>query len=143
MSTSSRMAVAVHLLTLLESRGGKPVPSEDAARSINTNPVVVRRLAALLGGPGLVSSRHGPGGGLALARPAAEITLKDVYQAVEPDPLFALHPAPPNGKCPVGRSIRQVLEGQFERAESAMESALADTTIAEIARLVGKAAERR
>lgn len=137
------MAVAVHLLTLLEHQGGGLVTSEEAARSIKTNAVVVRRLAALLGEAGLVVSRHGPGGGLGLARPAATITLRDVYQAVEPEPLFAPHPTPPNSKCPVGRGIQQVLEGQFHRAEVAMEGALAGTSIAEIARLVGRASERR
>ena len=46
---------------------------------------------------GLVASRRGPGGGYLLARPAAEITLREVVEAVEGPLAEALSPGPPAG----------------------------------------------
>jgi Rrf2 family protein len=46
---------------------------------------------------GLVASRRGPGGGYVLARPPAEITLRDVVEAVEGPLAQRLVPGPPRG----------------------------------------------
>ena len=83
MGTSTRFAVGVHLLTALAARPGKAVRSEDIAESANTNPVVVRRLFSLMTTAGLIRTRLGPGGGFELARPAKDITLRDVFSALE------------------------------------------------------------
>ena len=92
MTISSRFAVAVHILTLLETGRGEPLTSEYMAGSVNTNPSVVRRILTLLARAGLTRARMGAGGGTVLARPAGEITLRDVYRAVEcEERLFSLH----------------------------------------------------
>src|SRR5271166_34715 len=96
MSRSSRFVVATHVLSLLAFGEGEAMTSEYIAGSVNTNPVVVRRILALLVKAGLVGSQEGAGGGVRLAKPAHSINLRDVYVAVEPDPLFALHPQNPN-----------------------------------------------
>jgi DNA-binding IscR family transcriptional regulator len=44
MSTSSRFAVAVHVLTLMAWADEEPLKSEQVAESVNTNPVVIRRM---------------------------------------------------------------------------------------------------
>jgi Rrf2 family protein len=49
---------------------------------------------------GLVASRRGPGGGYVLARPAAEITLREVVEAVEGPLADALSPGPPAAATP-------------------------------------------
>ncbi|HEX8852924.1 MAG TPA: Rrf2 family transcriptional regulator, partial [Pyrinomonadaceae bacterium] len=82
MSANSRFAVAVHALTLLAWAGEEPVKSEYLACSVNTNPVVIRRILCALARAGLVTSQTGASGGSRLARPAAEITLREVYRAV-------------------------------------------------------------
>jgi Rrf2 family protein len=140
--TNSRLMVAVHVLTLLEHEGGGPLASEYIAGSVNTNPVVVRRMVSMLARAGLVSSSTGPGGGTRLAKDASRITLLDVYRAVEPGELFGEHPSNPNPKCPVGRHIQSALEVHFGHAERAMHTALDQITIASIVRSVTARASR-
>lgn len=136
MSISSRFAVGVHILTLLDRSGGKPLTSDWIAGSASTNPAVVRRLIAMLGKAGLTHSQLGAGGGTLLARPAAGITLLDVYHAVEDGELFALHNEPPCQDCPVGRNIQQALKTPLGRAQAALEAELAAQTIADISRQI-------
>jgi Rrf2 family protein len=136
MSTNSRFAVAVHVLTLLArgQEGEPPVTSEYIASSVNTNPVVIRRVLGSLRAAHLVSSQGGNGGGWQLIRAPAAITLRDVYRAMEAEPPFALHHRAPNPNCPVGRHIQQALNGRFAAAARAMEAELARTTIADVLR---------
>lgn len=136
MSTSSRLAVAVHILTLLTQHGEEPVTSEYIAGSVNTNPVVIRRVLGALREARLVTSQGGNGGGWRLAGDPRSITLRDVYRAVEDEALFALHHRPPNLRCPVGRHIQHALTGHFAAAARAMEQELARTTIADMLREV-------
>jgi Rrf2 family protein len=136
-TTSSRFAVSLHILTLLESQDGQPVTSEYIAASANTNPGVVRRLLSMLHRAGLVTSQLGAGGGALLAKPASQIRLIDVYRAVEPGALFAMHRSPPNPNCPVGAHIQAALKTAMGRAEAAFEAELAETRLADIAKSVG------
>src|SRR5438552_3460789 len=105
MPASSRYSIAVHALVMLDDARGQPLTSAYIARSVNTNPVVIRRVLARLAQAGLAAGGTGAGGGYRLARPAGEITLWDVYQAVREDSPFGLHPRAPNARCPVGRQI--------------------------------------
>lgn len=133
MTISSRFAVSVHILALLETGRGEPLTSEYIAGSVNTNPAVVRRILSRLAQAGITMSRLGAGGGSLLARPASDITLRDVYRAVECEGrLFALHHEEPNPNCPVGRNIQAVLDRATGAAQRALESALADRTVADV-----------
>lgn len=130
---SSRVAVAVHVLAYLAWRGDEPSTSEKIAASVNTNPVVVRRIVGALRNAGMVSVQPGVGGGAVLARQPDEITLLDVYRAVEEgNELFSLHAQPPSRECNVGANIVEVLQGVFCRARSAMEEVLAGVTVAKV-----------
>jgi DNA-binding IscR family transcriptional regulator len=128
-NTSSRLAVAIHVLTLLALGREQPVTSEYIAGSVNTNPVVIRRILGALRGARLVTSQGGNGGGWRLARGPEAITLRDVYCAVENDALFPLHPRPPNPNCPVGRHIQAALAGHFSAATGVLKEELARTTV--------------
>jgi Rrf2 family protein len=134
MSTNSRFAVAVHVLTLLAQAGEDPAPvtSEYIAASVNTNPVVIRRALGGLREARLVSSQGGNGGGWHLLRAPNAITLCDVYRAVEDEPPFALHHRTPNPNCPVGHNIQRALNTRFATAAQALEDELARTTIADV-----------
>ncbi|CAQ84685.1 MULTISPECIES: Rrf2 family transcriptional regulator [Photorhabdus] len=136
MPTSTRFAVAIHILTDIALHHGQAVRSEDIARSVNTNPTVVRRLLGALADAGLTYSQMGQGGGALLARPPEQISLLDIYRAVE-DPLyFTLHRSKPNPKCYIGHNITPVLENEFLRITCVLETALAETTIADMANRV-------
>lgn len=131
MSISSRFAVAVHILALLALEN-RPLTSKYISFSVNTNPVVIRRILGILGKAGLVETQRGVEGGSILAQAPETINLLEVFQLVEQGELFALHPNEPSHLCPCGRNIQPVLTKVFDRAESAMEAVLAETTIANV-----------
>ena len=132
MAASCRFAFAVHVLAVLALRGDEAVTSEKLAGSVNTNAVVIRRILADLRRAGIVSTCKGAGGGAWLTRKPEEITLDQVYRAVEGCPGFSHHPHKPNQRCQVGRRIEEVLTGVFASAQSALEEALSRRTLAEV-----------
>jgi Rrf2 family protein len=140
MQVSTRFAVAVHILTLLAQAEGGPLVSESIAGSVNTNPVVIRRVLGYLRRARLVVSQSGSGGGWTLIRDPHDISLREVYRAVESDPVLALHHQP-NPACMVGRNIQQTLETIFTTAQSALEDSLVLVTVADVlAGVLAKAA---
>jgi Rrf2 family protein len=142
MRESCRFSMAVHAMTVLAHRAREghvgPMTSAEMADSINTHPVIVRRLLAALGQAGLVETRPGNGGGAWLAREPWRITLDEVHRAVEPDGgLIAMH-RDTNHACPVGAAIGDVLSTAIERAEAALHATLAGITLAEIVAATAK-----
>lgn len=132
MSTNSRFAVAVHVLTLMAWSGEEPLKSEQVAESVNTNPVVIRRMLCELAEAGLVVSQTGSLGGSRLATDAAKTTLLDVYQALECGSVFSLHRQPPSRECPVGVNIETVLSDVLLEVDAAVEAVLAKITISDV-----------
>lgn len=133
MPTSTRFAVAVHILAALAVNDGNAVRSEQLASSASTNPTVIRRILSMLAEAGLTSSQLGHGGGAILAKPADQITLLNVFQIVEEPNIFEMHRTPPDKNCFVGRNIQQVLTKSTTKAQQALETELSKTTIAEVA----------
>jgi Rrf2 family protein len=131
--TSTRFAVAVHILAALAVNEGKAVRSEQLASSASTNPTVIRRILSTLAEAGITSSQLGYGGGATLAKPANQITLLEVFQVVEEPNIFEMHRTPPDKNCFVGRNIQQVLSRTTTKAQQALEAELSKTTIAEVA----------
>ena len=135
MSANSRMTVAVHILSFMilwERKHSEPAISERIAESVNTNPVVIRRLLGLLQKAGLVKSRRGIDAGWRLARRPTAITMLDVYKAVEDAPLFALHASPPNPECPIGRGVQPALKKVYGALETQLRQRLLRTTLAQV-----------
>ena len=133
MQISSRFSVAVHVLTLLAATpAGELLTSDRMAASVNTNPVVIRRILGQLKKAGLVEVRAAVGG-THLRRAPASITLLEVYRAVEvvEGDLFSVHDAP-NPKCPVGRNIQAALDATLRRAQAALEQQLAGVSVAQV-----------
>ena len=109
------------------------VTSDFLAASINTNPVIVRKILSQLKNAGLINVARGTGG-ITFTRPPADITFLDVYEAIEPvenGDLFHFHEAP-NPACPVGRNIHGLLDGKLLAIQSAMETEMKKYTIADI-----------
>jgi DNA-binding IscR family transcriptional regulator len=126
---ATRFAVAVHILLLLAVLPAAEATSARLAESVNTNPVVVRRITRQLARAGLVCSRRGARGA-SLARPAGAITLADVWRAVATEgPLIGLH-AHPNEQCRIGCRVNAVLAPAFGEAETALVARLSGTTLA-------------
>jgi Rrf2 family protein len=137
MAANSRLTIATHALAwmaLAAQRGHQMLTSDQIAASINTNPVVIRRSLGNLRRAGVVEVRHGAGAGWHLSRPPEDITLLDVFAAVEQEPLFGLHHSEPNLECPVGFGIRPALAPVYDRVEQAVRAQLAHTSIADVLR---------
>jgi Rrf2 family protein len=132
MSTSSRFAVAVHVLSLMAWSEDEPLKSEQLADSVNTNPVVIRRMLCELAQNKLVISQTGATGGSRLTRRPEEITLLDIYRAVECRGVFSLHRQHPSRRCPVGVNIETVLGQVLEQVDAAVEKVLARITIRDV-----------
>ena len=124
--------VAVHVLCLLAHLQGKRVTSEFVAGSVNTNPVLIRRMLAALRKAGLVRSRPGVAGGWELVSKPWAITLRQIYQLIRPGTMLALHSKKPNPRCPVGRRGQQALLAHYRKARAAIEHELAQSTIADV-----------
>jgi Rrf2 family protein len=140
---NTRFAVAVHILTFLESQLGEPATSELIASSVNTNASLIRRLLSLLARAGLAQAQRGAGGGAVLARPAARITLLDVWRAIDDRAgVIPVHETA-STKCPIGRHVQAALEDRVRAVELVMCGELARTTIADLATDVTRRERRR
>jgi Rrf2 family protein len=122
--------MAVHVLTVLAYKDGERCTSAFLAGSVNTNPVIIRRLLLALQRAKLIDTSKGAGAGSRLSRSAARINLGEIYRAVEDCEPFGTPSGKPNEKCPVGHCIRKALEKVFTSAQEALERDLEKTTLA-------------
>lgn len=135
MSDSQRFPVAAHALAYLAHRGAFDAaaaePSSVLAASIPTNPVVIRRVTAMLARAGLIATRPGSGGGAWLTRRPETITLDMVLKAVNGCAHLGSPPAGAKG-CPVGQHIPRQVAKALTAAEDAAAHALSRITIADL-----------
>ncbi|MET7245343.1 Rrf2 family transcriptional regulator [Methylobacterium sp. EM32] len=133
MAANSLLASAVQALCVVAWRGAEGANAELLAKSLDTNPVVVRRILKALERGGLVRLRSGRNGGVELARAPADISLEDIHRAIEPDgALFALR-ARGNPRCPVQATVTRALPPVFQAADEAVAGVLRRTTLAALA----------
>ena len=134
MQISSRFTIAVHTIILIEAmKNEMKVTSDLIASSVNVNPVVIRRILQQLKKAGIIQVKRGSGGA-DLARDPEDITLLDVYNAVESieeGQLFHFHENP-NEMCPVGRNIHRIMDARLQEIQKAMEDKMRMMTIKEI-----------
>ena len=134
MQITSKFTVAVHILTCIDIFGGQMrVTSDFLSGSTGVNAVIVRNVLGQLRNAGIVETRQGSGGAH-LAKALDEITLYDIYKAVDcvdDEGLFHFHENP-NADCPVGRNIHKAMDGRLEAAQSALENELKSTTLAQV-----------
>ena len=134
MQISSRFTIALHIFTCVDVfKDEYKVTSDFLAGSINTNPVVIRKILTQLRNAGLITVARGTGG-VTPTRPLSDITFYDVYQAIEPvenGDLFHFHEAR-NPECPVGRNIHGLLDGELKAIQSAMEDEMKKYTIEDL-----------
>lgn len=124
--------MAVHIMTALAFLGEKAT-SEMLSNTVNTNPVVIRRLLGELVRAGLVRAERGKSGGFFLARSAKSISLLDIYRAVMPDTgLMPLHENPENLACTVSCKVRGALSVHLDRAQNVYERELKKVMLADL-----------
>ncbi|GGE81263.1 Rrf2 family transcriptional regulator [Priestia taiwanensis] len=132
MSISSRFAVGIHILTLIEMNKDGVSSSEVLAGSVNTNPAVIRKIMGMLKKAGLIKVQPGIAGA-ELAKDLSDITLLDVYKAVnvvKDKELFSIHETNPD--CTIGRNIQSSIEPLFFSAQTALEKVFENVTIEDV-----------
>ena len=134
MQITSKFTVAVHILTCIDIFDGQMrVTSDFLSGSTGVNSVIVRNVLGQLRNAGIVETRQGSGGAH-LAKALDEITLYDIYKAVDcvdDEGLFHFHENP-NVECPVGRNIHKAMDGRLATAQAALENELKSTTLAQV-----------
>ena len=140
MKITSRFTVAVHtLLVIYNFSATTKVTSDFIAASVQVNPVVIRRTLLSLKAAGMVDVKAGSGGA-SIVKDMGDITLYDVYKAVDSmdGDMFHFHENP-NPACPVGRNIHAVLDAHLAEAQAAMENELKKVTLLDLTKdLAGK-----
>ena len=135
MQISSRFTIALHIFACVETfKGTHKLTSDFLSQSINVNPVIIRKTLSQLKKAGLIHVARGTGGA-ELAKAADEMSLLDIYQAVEclgsTGQLFGFHDNP-NPACPIGHNIHNVLDGKLEDIQTAMEKEMSQTTLKDV-----------
>lgn len=131
MAVSTKLSVAVHILTLIGSKEATQVNSEYIAGSIHTNPVVVRRYMSALKKAGLIESSRGATK-TSLTREPSQISLYDVYYALAlKNDLFNIH-QDTNIECLIGRNIQTALEREYRKIQEKMEEDLKKVTLQDV-----------
>jgi DNA-binding IscR family transcriptional regulator len=135
MSDSQRFPVACHALAYLAHKQAyaatAAVASAELAASVPTNPVVIRRVTAMLARAGLIATRPGANGGAWLLRPAADIHLGEVLKAVHGCAHLGLPPAG-SKDCPVGQKIPKQVGKAIDAANAAAHDRLATVSVADL-----------
>lgn len=140
MRYSYKLSDALHIMTYIDLYPDGDLSSAAIANSIEANPSVVRGTMARLKKAGLLNNQPGVAKA-SLARPAEEISMLEVYQAVA-DNTDLLHVDPhTNPKCPVGANIQATLEEKYELIQQAAEAQMAQISLASISASLSKRAE--
>ena len=135
MQISSRFTIGTHVMIMIALQGDKTkVTSDFLAESVGVNPVIIRKTLSQLKKAGLIHVARGTGGA-ALAKADDEISLLDIYRAVEclgaTGQLFGFHDHP-NPDCPIGHNIHDILDGKLAAIQIAMEKEMAQTSLKEV-----------
>ena len=129
-----RFSSALKVMLLLghaDEQGSPVLSSTQLARSLDTNPSLVRKLMVGLVQDGLVASIKGRSGGVRLGRPSDQITLEEIYRSsIGSKPLWAPRPEGPR-ECLVTNHAAEYFVRLTDETEAAVLGALAGRTLAD------------
>ena len=135
MAVNTQFSIAVHMMATLgvgSDRLGSEMTSSELAGSVNAAPSFVRRVLSKLSKAGLVQTRTGKTGACSLAKKAKDISLLDIYEAVEAPKAFAIHSYPNQKTCKVSCNIKTSMEKVLDRTQKSMEQSLSKHSLADL-----------
>lgn len=132
MKRDSRLSGVLHVL-LHMAEADMPLTSEQLAKAMQTNPVVIRRILGGLRDKGFVHSEKGHGGGWTIARDLAEITMRNIYDAIGRPNLMAMGNRTEAPGCLVEQAVNTALDGSFRAAEALLLDRFGQVTLAALA----------
>ena len=131
MKYSTKLSDTVHVMVLIAINQEKSLSSASIAESVHTNPGFVRQLMLKLKKAGLMTSVTGHARP-SLSKPADQITLLDIYKAVEGEkPLLHLD-THTNPDCGVGINIQLSLQGFYNEIQKNAEEKMNTITLQDI-----------
>lgn len=139
MRTSTQFTVSVQILLLVAASKGRKLTSDSLSQSTGSNPVMVRQLFGKMKRAGLLEVSAGKGS-ILLARSPAEITLWDVFSAVECggwSNMIAFHPKL-DETCGLGGPFRRVMAAHLDKAVLALRKSLERVTLARLSREISR-----
>ncbi len=117
-------------MTFLATYTDEWITSAHLGRSVNINPVLIRKELADLKTHNLVMSKEGKSGGVKLATPADQITLAEIFKIAKgTDHILEFSKNEGNADCPVGSQIRTKLDELYEDMDTVIEKKLAKITL--------------
>lgn len=130
MKRNSRLSLALHTLGHMAASPEQSQTSAEIAAHAGTNPVVVRRVLGRLKQAGLLTSEKGHAGGWKLARAPRDITLADVYLALD-ERLIATDEINDDHHCSVEHALHNQVATIMADVEQNLMNRLAQNTIAD------------
>jgi Rrf2 family nitric oxide-sensitive transcriptional repressor len=125
---SQTVEYALRAVAHLAYEAPSPRTTEQVAEATRVPPAYLSKVLQALSRGGIVKSQRGVGGGMSLAKPAAELTILEVVNAVEPIQRIK--------SCPLGLKSHGVrlcpLHRRVDDAMAMVEAAFGKTTLAEI-----------
>ncbi|GFO61025.1 Rrf2 family transcriptional regulator [Geomonas silvestris] len=131
-ANNTQFSIAIHLMAGLGYGVRADLTSTDLAGSVNACPSFVRRILSKLSKAGLVRTMRGKSGTCQLARAAGDITLLDIYEAVDAPKVFAVHSYPAQNLCPVSCGFKHMIDKVLENVQLSFEETLTKTTLADV-----------
>lgn len=131
MKRDSRLSGVLHLI-LHMADAPRPLTSEQLAKAMQTNAVVIRRLLGGLRDAELVRSEKGHGGGWTVACDLDGVSLRDIYDAIGQPRLLALDHRTEAPGCLVEQAVNAALDDSFRAAEALLLERLGDVTLADL-----------
>jgi DNA-binding IscR family transcriptional regulator len=133
MSKDRSLSTAIQILTILDKYSGSTtVNSEFLATSLCTNAGLVRRTLSKLSKAGLVETTLGKHGGTVLNRPSKQISLDEVYQAINDGPIFKSFDKEPYPGCPVSCQIGDILTDVYSEIEIDLKNKMRKIKLSEV-----------
>lgn len=133
---NQQFTFAVHILTALAFAREEVIGSQRLAASVNTNPVVVRRLLLALRRAGLVETYAGKHGGAQLRREPHRISLMEIYDAVEVRPVIRVNERRALRACQVSCHMKGIMSVVAESTEEAVRRHLRGISLAQLVRRI-------
>lgn len=134
MRVSTRFPIAVHTLLMISAFSGqRKVNSDFVSKSTGINAVIIRNIFTQLKKASLISVSPGPGG-TTLAKNPEEISLWDIYAAVETErveDIFKFHENL-SPYCPIGSNIYELLYSHLDDAVKALKEELSGVALADL-----------
>jgi Rrf2 family protein len=132
---NTHFTIAVHMLAAMAIHPGQLLSSTELATTVPTNPAFLRAVLSRLREAGIVRTVRGKSGGNTLARAAGEISLLQVFRAIEGEARLTTHDCS-KSECRLAARIPAFLDQLGRRVDAAMARELEQISLAQLAESV-------